>query len=155
MKPLRVFFDVEFTNFESPDLISIGLVAETGEEAYFETDFDLHRCSDFVRHTVIPLVGKDVHALIDRDTLPLTIISWLKIVKAKDQIIELCADHNTDIILFKKVMKNIPTWIDLRNIEYRISLLLHENFFREQGLPEHHALYDARANAYAFRESTD
>lgn len=154
MKPLRVFFDTEFTNLHSPEIMSIGLVAETGEETYFETQFDIHECSDFVRHTVIPLLGKDVHAHVEKDTLPTLIRSWLNIIKERDQNIELCFDHETDAVLFKRVMHFIPPWIILRNIEYHISLLLHEHFFKEHGLPEHHALYDARANAYAFRETT-
>jgi hypothetical protein len=34
--PFKVFIDTEFTDFNDPHLISIGLVAESGEEFYAE-----------------------------------------------------------------------------------------------------------------------
>jgi len=32
--PLKIFIDTEFTNLIAPQLVSIGLVAESGEEFY-------------------------------------------------------------------------------------------------------------------------
>lgn len=56
---MLVFLDTEFTAFVRPDLISIGLVAEAGREFYAErTDYYTTRCSDFVRETVLPLLGR-------------------------------------------------------------------------------------------------
>jgi len=36
MMPLKVFIDTEFTDFLDPQLISIGLVAQSGEKFYAE-----------------------------------------------------------------------------------------------------------------------
>jgi hypothetical protein len=36
------------------------------------------------------------------------------------------------------------------NIGRDINNLLHDEYFQKSGLPEHHALYDARANLYAY-----
>ena len=56
---MLVFLDTEFTSFVRPDLISIGLVAEEGREFYAErTDYRKDDCSDFVRETVLPLLGR-------------------------------------------------------------------------------------------------
>lgn len=46
----------------------------------------------------------------------------------------------------------VPPWVESRNVCYEIGDLPYQDFFTREGLPEHHALYDARANAYAFRE---
>ena len=52
------FLDTEFTDFVRPDLISIALVSEDGREFYAErTDYREDDCSDFVRETVLPLLG--------------------------------------------------------------------------------------------------
>lgn len=48
----KIFIDTEFTDFTHPGLISIALVAETGEEAYFETQYVERECSDFVKDVV-------------------------------------------------------------------------------------------------------
>ena len=46
----------------------------------------------------------------------------------------------------------VPSWVKPRNVCYEVGDLLYQDFFAREGLPEHHALYDARANAFAFRE---
>lgn len=61
----KVFIDSEFTSLtQRAQLISLGLVAESGETFYAEfTDFEEGRASDFVRDHVIPLLNfreKDV-----------------------------------------------------------------------------------------------
>lgn len=151
-KPLRVFCDIEFTNFDTPEILSIGLVAESGEETYFEFEFNLKKCSDFVKNEVIPLLGSDSHALISADIFPEKFISWLRLVKSYDQSIELCCDDEIDIKLIKKAINPLPTWVGIKNIFYEISPLLHEDFFLKNQLKEHNALHDARANRYAFRQ---
>lgn len=56
LKPLRVFLDTEFTDFFEPKLISLGLVAASGEECYVEVEFPISECSEFVRDVVILLM---------------------------------------------------------------------------------------------------
>jgi len=56
---MLVFLDTEFTDFVRPDLISLALVSEDGREFYAErTDYYTTRCSDFVKETVLPLLGR-------------------------------------------------------------------------------------------------
>ena len=57
-----MFIDAEFTDFDYPQLISIGLVAESGETFYAELDngWSPESCSPFVRQEVLPqLTGGD------------------------------------------------------------------------------------------------
>lgn len=152
MKPRKIFIDAEYTNLMSPVLISIGLVAESGEEAYFEVEYDASACSEFVRDVVLPLLGREPHAMVPRHLLAASLITWLGIVKPK-QGIEICFDHQTDWDLFIAALDyRVPPWVTARNVCYEIGDPLYQDFFKREGLPEHHALYDARANAYAFRE---
>lgn len=52
---MLVFLDTEFTDLDSPRLISIGLVAQDGQQFYGElTDWKLQECSSFVIEAVLP-----------------------------------------------------------------------------------------------------
>ena len=149
--PLKVFIDTEFTSLIDPQLISIGLVAETGEEAYFEVPFDRTICSEFVRDVVIPLLIQDQITQISSDLLRNNVVQWLKLIKATGKNVEICFDHEYDWKLFSSVVGDV-SWIKPRNIDYELSLLLLEDFYATNNLAEHFALNDARANAFAFRE---
>ena len=52
---MKIFFDTEFTGLhQSTTLISIGLIAETGESFYAElTDFDKTQLNDWLKENVI------------------------------------------------------------------------------------------------------
>lgn len=150
---MLVFIDTEYTNFHAPGLISIGLVAETGEEGYFEVEYNANECSEFVRNVVVPLLGREPNAIVPKHRLAAQLATWLEIVKPRRQGITICYDHQTDWDFFIAALNyRVPPWVESRNVCYEIGDLLYQDFFVREGLPEHHALYDARANAYAFRE---
>lgn len=52
---MKIFFDTEFTGlYQDTDLISIGLVSETGETFYAElNDFDMSKVDDWIKNNVI------------------------------------------------------------------------------------------------------
>lgn len=150
----KVFVDTEFTDFVAPKLISIGLAAESGEEFYAELPFSLHDCNEFVRETVVPMLGKSPHAACTMDELYSKIINWLKLVRRKDEDMVICFDYQTDWDLFREALaNNVPSWCKPRLVADHINELLRWDYHEKSGFPEHHALYDALANRYAFREA--
>ena len=52
---MDLFLDTEFTSLKAPRLISLALVAESGEHIYVEVD-DWWAPTKFVRHAVLPLL---------------------------------------------------------------------------------------------------
>lgn len=151
---LKIFIDTEFTDFIHTSLISIGMVAESGEEFYAEVPFPENECSDFVRVAVLPLLGKEPHAACEFEQLRGLILSWIEIVRPRGEEIEICFDYPTDWDLLVDALDyRLPEWCRPRLISANINELLLYSFQKETGLPSHHALYDARANRYAFRES--
>lgn len=148
-----IFLDTEFTAFHHPQLISIGLVATTGEEFYAETPYAWADCSEFVRDVVVPLLGKDPQALCSCDVLRMRLYDWLKIVRERDEI-TICHDSEFDRTLFLQIFSDQqPAFVRFRNIGSRnINELLRYEFHVKNALPEHHALNDALAMRYAFRE---
>ena len=148
----KIFIDTEYTNFVNIHLISIGLVADSGEQFYAEVPYPANECSEFVRDVVIPLLGQEPNAAYAIDTLYYALMSWLKIVKSSNQDIEICYDSETDWILFEDAMgRHIPGWAHPRLVADQINELLRHEWHQKNGKPEHHALYDAQANCYAFR----
>lgn len=72
-----VFFDTEFTGLDRPSLISIGLVAQDGQQFYGElTDWELQECSSFVIETVLPHLEGGAVAM-SRENLQERLRSWL------------------------------------------------------------------------------
>lgn len=150
---LKIFVDTEFSDFVMPQLISIGLASERGEEFYAEVPYTVSNCSEFVRETVIPLLGAIPNACCSVDELYLNISSWLKLVRYKEELVEICFDFQTDWELFQFSLDDrVPSWCRPRLVADSINELLRYDFYEKYSLAEHHALYDAQANRYAFRE---
>lgn len=150
---LKVFIDTEFTDLRSPELISLGLAAETGEEAYFELPFEITRCSTFVREVVIPLLEGTASAVVPLDVLPCVIIDWFNVVRLGNEPVLICYEDDVDWKLFCGIFDGYPpSFAHGRNVVYEISDLLRVSYFLESGLAEHHALNDAKASLYAFRD---
>jgi hypothetical protein len=150
---LKVFVDTEFTNFVDTHLISIGMAAASGEEFYAEVPYPSGSSSEFVREAVIPLLGRVPDAFCSIDDLYLKITNWLKIIRSRDEDVEICFDYETDWDLFSQALDGrVPTWCRPRMVSQNINELLRYEYHQINELPEHHALYDALANRYAFRE---
>lgn len=153
---LKVFIDTEFTDFIDTHLISIGMTAETGEEFYAEVPYPDTACSAFVREAVIPLLGRQPNASCPADELRTRILTWLGLVKRRNEEVEICFDYQTDWDLFVDALDyRVPTWCQQRLVAQNINELLRYEFHQQCNLPEHHALFDALANRYAFREIQD
>jgi hypothetical protein len=52
--------------FIDTHLMSLGMVAESGEEFYAEVQYPDHICSAFVREAVIPLLGRNPNAFLSQ-----------------------------------------------------------------------------------------
>lgn len=153
---LKVFIDTEFTDFIDTHLISIGMAAESGEEFYAEVPYPDNACSAFVREAVIPLLGRLPNADCPAQELRTRIVTWLQIIKRRDEEVEICFDYQTDWDLFLEALDyRMPPWCRQRLVASNINELLRYEFHQKHKLPEHHALYDALANRYAFRERPD
>lgn len=151
---MLIFLDTEFTDFFNTNLISIGMVADSGEEFYAEVPFPDAACSAFVREVVIPLLNQYPHAYCPIPDLGMRILRWLELVRRKNEDVQICIDNQYDWDLFADALDNcVPAWCHRRMVEQNIIEFLRFDFHQKNGLPEHHALYDARANRFAFREN--
>ena len=153
----RVYLDTEFTKFVRPQLISIALVAESGQEFYGEsTDFVKVQCSDFVVENVLPLLqGGEIAASLDE--LRGKLVEWLAALQSRAEII---SDFDGDIELLLQLLRVSVKEIGRYNIaaitvldgefvkSERFNSALNDYFIIVDSR-RHHALVDARASMSA------
>jgi hypothetical protein len=154
---MKVFLDTEFSNFEQPSLISIGLLTEKGDTFYAEMPAAtyLQRCSTFVVDAVLPQLGRDPSAFCAPADLARRLESWLNHVR-DGQNVKICVDYWTDWNLVCAALGfRIPDWCSVRNVYRDIDELKRQDFYLQNDVAEHHALHDACANRFAYRQSAD
>jgi len=147
----RYFIDTEFTDFKDSRLISVAIVGEDGREFYGEcSDFDLPRCNDFVRAIVLPQLGQFPGRSMPLAQLRDELKSWLLGVPRKPKPV-LCYDSGADYELLTHLLGgSLPRGWRHENVFLKIDAERLAQYVAVHG-GEHHALYDARANAFAFR----
>lgn len=173
----RIFLDTEFTNIhiDNPELISLGLAAETGETFYLErVNIDTNSCTPFVQNTILPLLFTGTYQVHDHLFI-LQLNNWLK----QFNDIQILVDYNLDVRLMMNLLHTKPAnisgaynilsyitevsktlWFNhypnhyqevAKNIQNKF-LFFTTEWYRIHDLPPHHALYDAQANCYGFLE---
>ena len=156
---MLVFLDTEFTDFVRPDLISLALVSEDGREFYAErTDYYTTRCSDFVRETVLPLLGRVPGASCTRTELTDRVRDWFGQLPEPATVV---FDSEKDWLLLAVAMLGRPHSKPPGNFAKQLyldsSVFAHplfeqaQNRLYTQDWPPHHALADARALMAGYR----
>lgn len=156
---MKVYFDTEFTSFGlhfDIKLISAGFVAENGEEFYFEliNSYDDGECSTFVHEAVLPHLNAKKHGMYEAEA-KLKFKHW---IQSFNETVELCSDAvGYDCGLLVELIDQNDGWpenLSRRPINYNSNEVQQciERFFERR--PEaiiHHALWDARALAFAVK----
>ena len=142
---MNVFLDTEFTDLLEPQLISLGLVADSGLSCYVELlGWQRGQCSDFVREVVIPLL--DAPRRVSVHGASAEILRFFKDLGPFD----LMCDSATDLQLLGELLYDgaHPTPPNLNGC-FVVTLPVQAEMMRErayeQGLRRHHALDDALA----------
>lgn len=156
---MLVFIDTEFTCFDNPRLISIGLVAEDDYRwLYSEIDGEhwYKHASEFVLSDVVPLLncrfGQEEPAQAAQ-----RIWDWAAKLPEQGTI---CCDSNYDWNLLRRLMLDNGGWPEqFADKPLRINWTpdfgeMLESYFLRYGLQRHHALNDAKALCFANAEST-
>ena len=94
---MRLFLDTEFTDFQQPRLISVGLVCEDGHACYCALADGWHPslCSPFVRETVLPLLN--LEDALTRAEARTGMLRWLAALGAPK--LRIIADAAIDLML--------------------------------------------------------
>jgi hypothetical protein len=151
---MKLFLDTEFTDFIDIDLISIGIVSEDGREFYAErTDYDVSACSPFVRVAVLPQLNQGEVLQGGKAEIGKRLCEWLNEFSS----IEICTDYFGDWELLLDLLdaqgSRLTTTIAYLNIAKHIDTRDVEMYWKQNGRRSHHALHDARANRYAYKQS--
>ena len=142
---MRVYLDTEFADWDDPDtdLISLALVAKDGREFYAErTDFDLRKCTRFVRLNVLPLLGASGVLRLDNSALKRAVQEWLAQIPQP----EIAVDYDGDWALLARLLgSDMLDGLTVINIYNTLDKEKLEAYYVLHDAPRHHALHDARA----------
>ncbi|MFC3106395.1 hypothetical protein ACFOFO_00185 [Undibacterium arcticum] len=106
-------------------------------------DFDRSRCSDFVRETALPLLGKRPGTAMSLWRLSQAVFEWLE--QFADDGPTICFDYPGDWDhLWDLLDRDMPAWLKRRNIRGNLGSDLFAQYFLVTGLEPHHALNDAQ-----------
>jgi len=145
----RYFIDTEFTDFQAPEILSIAIVGESGVEFYGErTDYGESNCSEFVQVRVLPQFGRFDGRAMTRIRLSNELRDWVARIPATSKPV-LCYDQTVDLDMLKCLLNGpLPDGWTVEDIRGQLDTGRRAAYFKRYG-GEHHALHDARANAYA------
>jgi hypothetical protein len=131
-------------------VLSIAIVGENGLEFYGErTDYSETRCSDFVRAVVIPQFGRFEGRAMIMERLSEELRNWVADIPAASRPV-LCYDHVVDIGMLQRLLNGqLPNDWRFENVSGQLDAARRAAYFLRCG-GEHHALHDARANAYSY-----
>ena len=150
---MHIFIDTKFSDFIHGELISIGLVTEDGHEFYAESsEVDWTKCSDFVRVAVLPKLGSQLSIKGTELEIGRALLTWLG---EFTEVLVICSDHAYDWEYFCYLVRDpqsleIPERMSWRNLTPYLQARDVELYWSTFGRNDHHALYDARANKFAF-----
>ena len=144
------FLDCEFTDFQRPDLISLGLVDASGDRAFYGVvdDFDLAACSHFVRETVLPKLHarfpaceKAAGGVFRRSNVGKVLLDWLAEQRPASGSLVVAFDYFGDGDLFAELLPGgVPPWISLEDVGPWLVWVEQES---DEHPLRHHALFDA------------
>jgi hypothetical protein len=148
---MMLFLDTEFTDFIDIELISIGMVSEDGQHAFYAEvqDYDRAKCNPYVQSGIWPLLGKSLGAILPRAVLAEQLRTWFaglprSLIIGCDSYMdwELLVD-----VLDGELPANIQSREDLRAlIDTTVFNQAVCAYHSAPGQPWHHALHDARAH---------
>lgn len=151
---MRVWVDTEFSDFQQPKLISIGLVSECGEELYVviaegqQGGWRRSDCLEWVVEHIVPTL--EIEFMVTIEEAARRVRDYL--VRVRDEAgVDVYADYSTDLALVRSLLLSsgfdysavggIATW-------HRHPLGMYGQSVADEILERsrrHHALDDARA----------
>lgn len=146
---MLIFLDTAFTDPAHGDLISLALIAQTGEELYLEfTDYPKNRSSAFAREAVEPLLGRTPGAVLaTQEAGSVHVTDFL----ARHPGATIACNNNIDWWLLSELLaKADPISVNAQNIRPLVDELRRQHYYVQHRALRNHALHDARACQYAY-----
>ena len=154
---MNVFFDTEFSGLNSdPRLLSIGLVADTGEELYIEfvDGWAEENCSSWVLEHVVPMLGNGER--LTRTAAASRISSWLSSLAGPSVLLGE-TDWDTGLVTELMMASGVKRdHFQIKELKYDGKAqadafnAARQRYFDSKRVSPHHALVDARAFKHAW-----
>lgn len=153
---MLIFLDTEFTGLDQikPDLISIGLVDETGREFYAELP-EAHwtvQCNEWVHFNVLPHLSRSSAYVQSEASIRERLVACIESIPEEVVVVTDCAD--ADFTQLKRLLTYWPKNLNNQPMQFTawsmgddqqpvLQKLMKDHYGPCR--PEHHALHDAHA----------
>lgn len=157
-KARLIFVDTEFTDLvQDPFLISVGFVSEDGREFYGELEqkFWAPWANQFVQANVVPLLDQVTHRPgglppFSLSGLATAIRGWIEAQPSEVVLVSDAPSYDLPVLLYLFDEANVswPSNTEKHARYYSMDEAAAHTYhyeFRQIGLPQHHALADAKA----------
>lgn len=164
---MQVFFDTEFTTLDEKGirrLISIGCIAQTGEEFYCELSDTYHEglCSDWVIQNVLPLL-QGGECRMTEAALAVHLKEWVDSLGDREVILR-SDNPGVDWPWVEQLFTFYGCWPKHLRRKFGTIYFNHDcqidryqdalaEYWKEHSARQHHALIDARSLLYGWRKA--
>lgn len=148
----RIYMDSEFTGLQNDaKLISLALVAESGEHIYCELSdtWCPLDCSDWVQEHVLTKLDKTDAVVMSSARAEAEIRGFL----GRFESAVVCFDSDWDRKMLLGLLGSLPAGVQIENIEDEIDQLVRDGYWSGAERFRHNALTDSRALAYCHAET--
>lgn len=143
-KTIHLFLDTEFTDAESLELISIGIVSDLGHEFYLEnSNFDKECCSMFIANEIAPKLIGGEYAMTESKIIS-KLSNWLLELLGRYDEVKLYIDYYPDLLILDRLLKAFPEKNKLNCIMVDLDHLKDKVNVEERKIKAHYALWDAK-----------
>lgn len=155
---MNIYLDTEFTQFQRPRLLSIGLCSENSKTFYAQMNdgWELSECSEFVRSKVLSQFEPGAASML-RSVAAQKLGAWLQSIRVQSgRHLTIISDFDVDSMLMQELLQSAEPAISSLIGSYRIKRFPYaqiDDVMAEFGGDElllrpsysaHHALHDAR-----------
>lgn len=154
---INVYLDTEFSSLSAPELLSVGLVTDDGQECYVEIEAIRAQVNAFVRRTVLPQWGCMASSAASAAQLGNRVDTWLLTLGRGS--INVVHDYETDFLLLREALRAAGVWDRWSDVlvPFKVGYLVGQpisdeamdlswtDSWRHDGIHRHHALADAHA----------
>lgn len=141
---LNLFLDTEFTNFDSLQLISIGIASDDNQEFYAENmNYALEDCTEFVQEIVLPKLTGGKYAMSEAE-INAKLSNWLLDLIGSYEQLRIHMDFHADLLILDRLLIAFPAIDKLNCLLINLNHLKDQVNVEERKDREHHALWDAK-----------
>ena len=128
---VRIYVDTQYTNMQTPRLISIGFASGAGNACYVELSdgWEKNDCSEYTIKNVLPYLGRNQHEIQSREDAADTIIQW------SQSAFDIAMQERTGKVKLPAHVTKVVEFVALHSLDLELMAGLPEFFSKIKQIP--------------------